>query len=235
MSPVLLLGWIREDNLKLFLEMASEVVGYRFDAWDWDAIRFGIRDTGRKQDIWYEYALVGTSPVHFSFAREGIDHLSLKVEAEAMILTRFEALTRITQCRFDGSMSQELENLIESAFASMSYPGDEHIMACEETHLAGCVECQEAFAFFRGKDWKELAREDASLPYHYGGPIFLTSEARRFFIPAYLITALRHSNREKLEAVLSLMPADQWEFTPLQQQLISFALRQIEEQEKFRT
>lgn len=218
--------WIWQNNLRLFLERLSALIGYGFDSWDWDAIRFGIRDTDIKQDRWYEYELSGKPPVVLAFAdAEDRKRLSVKVATEERVAVRIEALTQIMQCFEEASGTQDLEILMEAAFIETSPPDQDRIVACDAAHLAQCPECQEVFASFGGKHWMTLLREKAPLPSSSGGSYagfgFLTREAQRFFFPAYLVTAIRDKDRDLLENALDRLGQELW--TPLQQELIEFA------------
>jgi hypothetical protein len=218
--------WIPQANLSLFLERVSTLIGYGFDDWDWDAIRFGVRDTDLKQDRWYEYELSGKPPVELAFAKaEDAKRLRVKVETEDRTAVRINALTRIMQCYEEAIGTQDLETLIEAAFIETSLPDQDKIVACDAAHLARCPECQEALAFFGGKHWIVLLKENTSLPSplpgSYAGLGFLTLEARRFFFPAYLVKAIRDKDKELLEEALGNLGQETW--TPLQQQLIEFA------------
>lgn len=51
--------WVYEANLRPFLTVLGWVVGYSFDADDWAAISFGVRETDAGQDRWFGYEFVG--------------------------------------------------------------------------------------------------------------------------------------------------------------------------------
>ena len=75
--------WILPENLPLFLARMYTFIGYNFEEWDWDAIRFGIRDTNIQQGRWYKYSLSAKPPVELSFAgAEDAKRLHVKVETE---------------------------------------------------------------------------------------------------------------------------------------------------------
>lgn len=77
------LSWIIEDNLKPFVETLSGFVGYRFDDWDWDAIYYGVRDTNKEVDRWYEYELIGDRKMKLCLARaDGSFPIFVRVEAD---------------------------------------------------------------------------------------------------------------------------------------------------------
>lgn len=80
------------------------------------------------------------------------------------------------------SESEELRHLIEVAFAGVGYPGDDRLVY----DTSGCcLECKDVAAAFRGKHWKEIPLD--VLRYHSSAIFFLTPEAYRFYLPAYLI------------------------------------------------
>jgi hypothetical protein len=57
-----------DDNLEPFLTAVGWVVGYRFDADDWQAVSQGIRDTDAEGGQWYEYEFHGQRPTAFAVA-----------------------------------------------------------------------------------------------------------------------------------------------------------------------
>jgi hypothetical protein len=218
--------WLLQENLSLFLERVSALVGYGFEGWDWDALRFGVRDTDIKQDRWYEYTLSGNPPVELAFAgAEDAKRLHVKVESEDRTAVRIEALARIMQCYEEALGTQDLEMLIEAAFLETHLPDQDKLVACDAAHLARCPECQEVLAFFGGKHWRTLLREEVPLPSalggFYAGLGLLTLEAQRFFFPAYLVTAIRDKDKDLVENALERV--GQEHCTPLQQELIEFA------------
>jgi hypothetical protein len=216
--------WVREENLQLFLERLSAFIGYRFEDWDWDAVRFGICDTDSQHGQWYEYELRGSPPVELAFARaDDTERLNVKVVTEEPTAVRIEALARILQCYDAKTGTQELEILLQIAFAETTYPGDSKIVACDAAHLACCPECREALAYFRGQHWRDLLQGKDTLPRSYGGLVLLTPEARRFFFPAYVAMALRNKDTELLEVALEA--TGRQSFAPLQQELVEFALQ----------
>jgi hypothetical protein len=218
--------WISPDNLCRFLKRVSVLIRYRFEDWDWDAIRFGIRDTDVPQDQWYEYELNGTPPVKFAFANTGdAKRLSVKVVSEEPTAVRMDAVARIMQCYDETLGTQDLETLVQAAFMETPEPDEDEIVSCEAAHLAVCPEHQEALAFFSGRHWMDLLRGDDPLPSPMGGSYaglgFLTPPARRFFFPAYLVTAIRNNDGDMLDAALGSMGTEAW--TPFQQELIESA------------
>jgi hypothetical protein len=70
---------------------------------------------------------------------------------------------------------------INSAFQAISYPGDLHIVYDNSGYHLECMEIREAFA---GKHWSDLKLE--TLVYQNSALSFMTPEAFRFYLPAYL-------------------------------------------------
>lgn len=85
---------------------------------------------------------------------------------------------------------RELSAKVESAFADVTYPGDENIVGCDAQHLSECPECQETLSFFRGKHWRDLLKPGSRIPYGYADWTFLSPEAWHFFLPAHLIAGM---------------------------------------------
>jgi hypothetical protein len=50
-------SWIKEENLRAWLEIVAGALAYDFDDDDWDAVRFGIASTDVEKDTWYDYPL----------------------------------------------------------------------------------------------------------------------------------------------------------------------------------
>jgi hypothetical protein len=66
-------GWLKRDNLKGFLLMISEAIGYRFGDSDWGAFQAGLESSDRG-DGWFDYPLVGRVSVRLEvscFEEEG--------------------------------------------------------------------------------------------------------------------------------------------------------------------
>jgi hypothetical protein len=214
---------IREDNLQPFLERVSTLIGYAFDAWDWDAIRFGIQDTHRQSEAWYTYDLGSSPTVKIGLARsEDTAKLAVQVEAEEPILARIEAVALIMQIVSSNISPQEVIHLVETAFPDRDYPGDDQMIACDAEHLSVCTECQEALDYFRGKRWQDLLHDTDTLPRYYGGLALLAPEARCFFLPAYVAMALQNKDRELLEIVLEEGKDQDWSL--LQEELRAFVI-----------
>ena len=129
------------------------------------------------------------------------------------------------QCYEEASGTQALKILMEAAFSESPMPDRDKIVACDAAHLARCLECQEALAFFGGKHWITLLRKEVPLLNSWGGSYaglgLLTLEAQCFFFPVYLVTAIRDKDKNLLENVLERVGQEHW--TPLQQELIAFA------------
>ena len=84
-------AWIREENLRPWLEIVAGALAYGFDGDDWDAFRFGITNTDVEKDTWYDYPL-GAATVRVAMdpgsavvavSLDGAEHIA----AEAAIAT----------------------------------------------------------------------------------------------------------------------------------------------------
>ncbi len=103
---------------------------------------------------------------------------------------------------------RRLVQQIEAVFADAVYPGDECI-AVQPNH---CPECAEANSFFRGRHWGSLVIVN-KLPTAYADLSFLTPEAQRFFLPAYLIQALEDAHDgTRWYSVLKVTPPEEANF-----------------------
>ncbi len=79
----------------------------------------------------------------------------------------------------------ELIDRISSAFAAAPYPGDNNIIV-----NVNDLESQDIAKAFRGYHWRSLRFD--TIFYHRDSLPFLSPQAFRFYLPAYLITAIRH-------------------------------------------
>jgi hypothetical protein len=220
-SPPPLTTWVLRDNLRLFLERVSGFIGYRFDESDWDAVRLGVREASASQNRRYDFTLFGESNANFVFeAAEDGRRVVVFVEAQEAVLIKTGAFARVMQC-YEEESTAALEILAQAAFLESLEPYRGKVVSCTKKHLAICLECQEAQAYFSGKRWIDLIHGSEPLPIHWAYPVFLTPEAQRYFFPAYLVCALRDRDAEILDAGLNNSGRGEW--TPLQQELIDFA------------
>jgi hypothetical protein len=83
------------------------------------------------------------------------------------------------------SSSIVLEKLT-SSFQTLPYPGDLNLVYDNTGYHLECVDIQQAFA---GKHWSELSQE--TLIRESSALAFLTPEAFRFYLPAYLSNVVR--------------------------------------------
>jgi hypothetical protein len=224
-------GWIPEDNLALFLRLVSKFTDYSWTDGDWDAVRFGIRDTDEKHQIWYDYPLMGTPPVHLDFAcASAPPRLVVRWETHENIAARIEALSLILQHYHAQDGTDEFERLIETAFGEVAYPHGNSPLACDPAHLAVCPECQEAQQIYREQHWTELVGDKQRPPCGYADLYLLTPEARRFFFPAYLTATWRYKNTAWLDHAIHAGISTSG-FTMLQRELVEFVVHIVEEEE----
>jgi hypothetical protein len=74
--------------------------------------------------------------------------------------------------------------LIGEAFENVPYPGDSRLV---EGYSSEAVEVAD---FLRGRRWQELRLDE--LVHNYASIFFMTAEAIRFYLPAYLIVSVLH-------------------------------------------
>jgi hypothetical protein len=86
---------------------------------------------------------------------------------------------------------QQLTQQIEAAFAPGVYPGDEGLV---DLYHSGsyCEECAAVAALFRGQDWRTLTKD--RLVQNRDSLLLFQPAAYRFYLPAYLVAALKHWN-----------------------------------------
>lgn len=100
--------------------------------------------------------------------------------------------------------AEELRHEIEAAFAETKYPGDDRLVY---DNSGDHLECNEVAAAFRAKEWRELSVD--MLRRHSQSLFFMTPEAYRFYLPAYLIAALLDYDKADTisdSVVFSLIP-----------------------------
>jgi hypothetical protein len=78
---------------------------------------------------------------------------------------------------------EQIKKKIEESFADVPYPGDRQI--CSDPDY---WESAEIIEHFRGRHWKEVARDD--LQYHQHDLPFFSPAGLSYYLPAYLFAAL---------------------------------------------
>lgn len=51
--------WVHDDNFKSVVELVAELAAYQITDDDWNAIRFGLKETNVDADHWYDYQFHG--------------------------------------------------------------------------------------------------------------------------------------------------------------------------------
>ncbi len=214
--------WILRENLRRFLGRISQIVEYRFEDWDWDAIRFGLTDTSAAGSRWYSYDLLGVRRIGLRIAVDGDERrLRVIVDSDDTSMSSIDAVVAIMQRYEDEKESSGFASLAEDAFGSIPVPNWKKIVACDAAHLSICDECQEASSFFTRRSWSSLSGAKIGLPRTTAGLGFLTAEARRYFFPAYLVRAFRDNDAELLEIATDHVHLGH--LTPFQHELVIFA------------
>ena len=95
----------------------------------------------------------------------------------------------------------EILKIIEEAFRDRPYPGDNHLASLEPPVS---FEYSDVTKYFKGKHWKEITWK--SLEKDYPGEAcsclcFMTPEAARFYLPAYMVIAI--NNYDEADVVAS--------------------------------
>jgi len=75
---------------------------------------------------------------------------------------------------------------VEEAFRDVPYPGDDHLTD------GSSMEALDVADFLRGRDWRDLRLDE--LVTNHASLFFMTPEAVRFYLPAYLTATLLHYN-----------------------------------------
>lgn len=97
-----------------------------------------------------------------------------------------------------------LREQIAHAFADVPYPGDDNIGYSHEDY-----ESESITQWLRGRHWSELRLD--SLLEHNGSLLFMTDEAYRYYLPAYLLACLEDAPDMVYEDLLAtLTPVDEY-------------------------
>ena len=76
---------------------------------------------------------------------------------------------------------------IESAFAGLSPPGDDWLLHPD------CRDDGDIAAFYGAPRWQDLAGD--VIVHNYAAPSFFSAEAFRYYLPAFMVWALRNPER----------------------------------------
>jgi hypothetical protein len=210
---------IPRTNLKLFLTIIASKIHSPFEEEDWDAIRFGIKNTDEATK--YAYTLFGEQQVTLLFFQHSTSqNVEVQFQTEEHLHALVEGIGRVLEV-YSPTSTERIEALVEEAFARNSHPPKQRITSCTMEHLEICIECQEVMEIFQGKHWKELVADGKEPPKSWAGPSFLTEEARRYFLPAYLVSEFRQQGDFEIyfERDAELLCQ-----TPLQKALVRVAL-----------
>jgi len=83
-----------------------------------------------------------------------------------------------------GMRPEDLADQIEKAFGPEQYPGDNRLAK------GSSMEATEVSTFLRGRRWQDLSVEE--LTRNHESLFFMTADAVRYYIPAFLIASVRH-------------------------------------------
>lgn len=213
---------IPADNLPMFLNRVAKLAAYTLTDSEHDAIRFGLRDTDETKDKWYDYPILGEARIDLAFANGSDEkNITIRYDADAAVRAMIDHLVIILQHYHPDPKACRLPKLIEKAFPTDAALAGNRVVACDDKHLAQCLECREVRSNFQGKRWTELVARNGRPPRSAAGPGFLTQDARTYFFPAYLIAAARDRDPEWLEIARSGGISEE-RFTPLQRRIAEF-------------
>jgi hypothetical protein len=83
------------------------------------------------------------------------------------------------------ALVREIAREVEDAFATVTYPGDDKLVAYPNSY-----ECRNVEESFRGKHWRDISLR--VLREHNFSQVLFSLEAFRFYLPCYLLAALLH-------------------------------------------
>src|SRR5258706_231926 len=86
----------------------------------------------------------------------------------------------------DHQSNEQLAEIVQKAFASSKYPGDDRLVY---DNSGAHLECNQVADAFRGRHWSDLPM--SFLRSNADSIFFFTPEAYRFYLPAYLLAAIR--------------------------------------------
>gem|GEM_PF-2857237 len=82
-------NWILENNLKPLMEMLSHWAKYTFEPDDWDAIHYGIQESNRETNKWFDYILSGVEPVSIRLAADpGSSVVHVRIECSPSLAAK---------------------------------------------------------------------------------------------------------------------------------------------------
>jgi hypothetical protein len=90
---------------------------------------------------------------------------------------------------------EQITRQIDNAFCVREYPGDNNVTHCTYdkanggNHDGPCGECVAIADFFCGKLWRDISAKELRI--HGQADILFTVEAYCYYLPAYLIAAVR--------------------------------------------
>ncbi len=137
------------------------------------------------------------------------------------------ALAAILACYRPEAADLGLAELITREFGVWPRPADDALLGCSPEHLAQCPECREALATFGEARWEDLAAPD--LPLGYADAALLSDDARRYFLPAYLLAATRTRSTAALDELLSAGVAGREGWSALRRRLVGFVVARFAE------
>ena len=109
--------------------------------------------------------------------------------------------------------AQEVLKIIEEAWRDIPYPGDDRLILRPKQPKGACRDEHDYVAeFFAGKHWKDATMQAVLRDYEgppYACLSFMSSEAYRFYLPAFMVMAVTQYNPGDMmcqAALYSLVP-----------------------------
>ena len=222
--------WILADNLRLFLRSTLRLINVTLDEEEWDAIRFGAKDFNLSDNPWYDYTFEGTERIAFQFATHlETEAVHIVTDCSALLGIKISAFETLFQHYRAKQGLSSMEALVSDAFAEASLPGSDNIVTFRPSEYD--FERRDAFDFFNGKQWLSLVEEHPVMPIYDAGIQWLTLNAKIYFFPAYIISAIRQTRSETLETALSAISEPSRQLTVLQASIIEFVISDLKRQE----
>jgi hypothetical protein len=93
------------DEIRTWCELLADIVEYRFDDLDWDAVFNGMSNADQHKGRWFEYSIVGTDTIGIRMAYnvwennvtvlwEAPAHLHEAIKFAASVMQKFKLVRR---------------------------------------------------------------------------------------------------------------------------------------------
>ena len=193
--------WVTFDNLRPFLVSCLGLVDYTLEEYEWDAIRFGTKEAKFEGDSGYTYDFEGTERVSFRFSdREELDFVHVVISCQESLLNKLQAFSAIFQYYRAEQGLSSLVPLIHHAFFDTKMLVDYNVV--QLTPYQRLDGSGEAYDCFVGKTGQSVLAEDPKISFYIAGINWLTEDAKKYFLPAYAISAILLNDVEDIKYAL---------------------------------